>query len=91
VTTAEADGTRVPFGASGVFVLLRRAGRPDVKRAARPAGRGTGRYTVRMRMPRGGVRRIDLGIDGTTTAPGGASRPAPALFRVVSDPCRASG
>lgn len=87
VTTAEADGTRVPFGASGVFVLLRRAGRPALKLAAREAGSGTGRYTVRTRVPRG-LRRIVAGIDGTTSAPGGGSRPAPALFRMVNDPCR---
>jgi hypothetical protein len=42
-------------------------------------------------MPRGDLRRIDAGVDGTTSTPGGASRPAPALFRVVGDPCRAAG
>jgi hypothetical protein len=88
VTTATVDGTRVPFGASGVFVLLRRAGHPDLKLAARSAGSAPGRYTARTRMPHGGLRRIDAGIDGTTSTPDGASRPAPVLFRVVGDPCR---
>jgi hypothetical protein len=89
VTTTAADGTRTPFGASGVFVVLRRAGHPALKLRARSAGAGTGRYVVRTRMPRG-LRRIDAGIDGTTSAPGGATRPAPALFRVVGDPCRSA-
>jgi hypothetical protein len=89
VTTADAVGTRVPFGASGVFVLLRRAGRPAIKLPAREAGPGTGRYVARTRMPRG-LRRIDAGIDGTTTTADGASRRAPVLFRVVGDPCRSA-
>lgn len=90
VTTANADGTRDPFGASGVFVLLRRVGHPALKRYATEAGPGTGRYTVRAKMPRGGLRRIDAGVDGTRTGPDGEAKPAPALFHVVGDPCRSS-
>jgi hypothetical protein len=91
VTVAAADGTTTPFGAAGVFVVLRREGRTGVKRAARATGEGTGRYVVRTRVPRGGVRRIDVGLDGTASTPGGAPRPAPVLFRVVGDPCRRAG
>lgn len=86
VTTAEADGTRRPFGASGIFVVLRRVGHAPVKRHAHGS---RGRYVVRTAWPRGGVRRIDTGVDGTSTSPGtGEAHPAPALFRTVGDPCR---
>jgi hypothetical protein len=86
VTTAAADGTRTPFGASGIFVVLRRVGHAPVKRYAHGS---RGRYVVRTAWPRGGVRRIDTGVDGTSSSPGtGESRPAPALFRTTGDPCR---
>jgi hypothetical protein len=87
--TSWAQGTPQPFGAGGVFVVLRRFGaKPGVKRAATSAGSGTGRYTARVTVPRGGIRRIDVGLEGTASTPGGATRDADVLFRVVGDPCR---
>jgi hypothetical protein len=90
VTMAEADGTLRPFTAPEVFVRLKRAGRaPAVKRRATSLREG--RYRVRVTVPRGGIRRIDAGVEGTTTLADGTTRSAPALLRVVGDPCRSAG
>jgi hypothetical protein len=91
LSVAEPDGARRPFDGAEIFVVLRRHGAPGVKRRAVPMGRGTGRYRVRTTMPRGGVRRIDVGIEGVTIAADGTERPAPVLFRVTGDPCRSAG
>jgi hypothetical protein len=85
LTTATDHGTE-PFGAGGVFVRLRRAdGRSPLIRRARSDRRG--HYTARVRVPRGGIRRIDVGLKGEVRA-GGRVRPANHLFTVVGDPCR---
>jgi hypothetical protein len=91
--TIAADGASAqPFGASGVFVVLRRSGgRAGLKRAATSAGAGTGEYRARVTVPSGGIRRIDVGLEGTRTAPGGQIQDADVLFRVVGDPCRLAG
>jgi hypothetical protein len=82
-----ATATHEPFGASGIFVRLRRfGGRPAVRKAARADRRG--HYTVRVKVPRGGIRRIDVGLEGTRTT-GGVTSDADVFFRVVNDPCRA--
>jgi hypothetical protein len=88
LTSFTAAGTPQPFGASGVFVLLRRGGgHAALKRAA--TATATGRYTARVTIPRGGIRRIDVGLEGTsTTVADGKTRDADVLFRVVGDPCR---
>lgn len=91
LTAADQAGKAHPFGAAGVFVVLRRHGAAGVKRRATSLGAGTGRYAARVTVPRGGIKRIDVGIDGTTTAADGTVRAAPVLFRVVGDPCRSAG
>jgi hypothetical protein len=91
-TAATANEPARPFGASGVFVVLRRTGgRTALKRPATSAGAGTGQYRARVTVPRGGIRRIDVGLEGVRSTPGGGSRDADVLFRVVGDPCRSSG
>jgi hypothetical protein len=89
LSALRADGqTAEPFGAGGVFVVLRRGeGRTALKRAARSGARG--HYTARVTVPRGGIRRIDVGLEGTRTS-GGQTHDADVLFRVVGDPCRAA-
>lgn len=88
LTTADESGAREPFGAAEIFVVLRRHGAAGIKRRATARGAGTGRYTARMTVPRGGIKRIDVGVDGTATSADGTVRPAPFLFTVVGDPCR---
>ena len=39
-----------------------------------------------MTVPRGGIKRIDVGIEGTATSADGTVRPAPHLFAVTGDP-----
>jgi hypothetical protein len=91
-SAATAQEPARPFGASGIFVVLRRTGgRPGVKRAARVAGAGTGEYRARVTVPRGGIRRIDVGLEGVSTMAGGRTEDADVLFRVVGDPCRLAG
>lgn len=88
-------GAREPFGAAGVFVRLRRApGLASVRRDARAmgsTGAAKGVYTARVTVPRGGIRRIDVGIDGVRYNADGTTEPAPAYLPVVGDPCRLAG
>jgi len=83
-------GARRPFGAAGIFVVLRRHGAAGVKRPATALGEGTGRYTAQLTVPRGGIKRIDVGVEGTATSADGTVRPAPFLFPVERDPCRSA-
>lgn len=77
-TLSTVDGReRRPFNAGGVFIRL-----------AGPAGRGSprtfaaqwpiGRYRAVVRVPAGGVRRVEIGLLGWNDA-----GPAPLLFPVV--------
>jgi hypothetical protein len=87
LTTYAAAGAE-PFGAGGVFVKLRRAGgRPAIKATARSDR--TGHYVARVTVPRGGILRINAGLEGTTTAAGGKVSDADLLFPTRNDPCRA--
>jgi hypothetical protein len=89
LSSRRVDGTTAPFGAGGVFVKLRRASdRPPLKVAARRSG-ARGHYAARVRVPRGGIERIDAGLEGTTIS-GGVERDADVLFPTHGDPCRAA-
>ena len=84
LTSVEGDRRR-PFGAGGVFVrLLSRSGARPAKAHARSARRG--RYSARVRVPRGGIRRLQIGLDGTRHV-GDRIEPAPIYFRIENDPC----
>lgn len=86
--TSVEDGRRRPFGAGGVFVrLLSRSGARPAKahaRSERSARRG--RYSAMVRVPRGGIRRLQIGLDGTRHV-GDRIEPAPIYFRIENDPC----
>jgi hypothetical protein len=80
-------GHRRPFGASGVFVSLdRTAGGTPVKRHARQDR--AGHYTVRVKVPDGGIARIRVGLEGTSHFPDGTTKDADVYFPVSGDPCR---
>lgn len=71
-----AHGTRVPFGAIGMFLrLLGRNGGSTSATAAqyRPP------YRVRIRVPAGGIRAVRFGLEGTSCDPSGC-RPSPMFF-----------
>ena len=81
LTVVEA-GKRRPFRAGYVFVrLVGRNGARTPLAYGVEAGSG-GRYRARVRVPRGGVRRIEIGIMGTV-CDGGGCRPGPRLFRIA--------
>lgn len=71
------NGTRVPFGASKMFVELIGAG----AKTRALAGHGAA-YSARIRIPRGGIHAIRFGVIGTASGPSG-SHPAPMYFTLV--------
>jgi hypothetical protein len=71
-----------PFGAGGLFVRLRSAAGG---RSATAVTEGSGRFTVRLTVPEGGIGRIEFGLRGWRTAGGQTSR-ADVLFPLVNDP-----
>jgi hypothetical protein len=84
--TSVEGGRRQPFAAGGVFVrLLSRSGASATKAHARSRGRG--RYSARVRVPRGEIRRLQIGLDGTRYV-GDRIERAPIYFRIENDPCR---
>lgn len=72
-----AKGKRVPFSAVGMFVRLRGTG-PGVVTASAPQLEGPP-YSVRIRVPRGGIRVIRFGLMGSSCRPSGCS-PSPMYF-----------
>lgn len=69
-------GTRVPFSAIGMFVRLVGRGASTTAGAMQKTGPP---YSARIRVPRGGIRRIRFGLMGTTCRPTGCS-PSPIFF-----------
>lgn len=82
VTVVEA-GRRRPFGGGYVFVRLVA---PTGSRTPLVYGiewRQRGRYRATIRVPRGGVRRVEIGVMRAACSPDGTCRPAPRLFPIV--------
>lgn len=78
-------GKRRPFGAGRVFIRLFGPGGSRSRRVyATELERG--RYRARVTVPRGGVRRVAIGLMGMRCA--GSCRPDPVLFRIADDPLR---
>jgi hypothetical protein len=80
------DGRRRPFGASELFVRLRSA---TGARGTKAYGEGrNGRYTTRIKVPRGRMAGIRFGLDGIRMLPDGRTQPAPIYFPLDNDPFR---
>ena len=79
-------GTRTPFGADGIFIRLFGPGAARTPRAF-ATELAPGRYRARPRIPRGGVRRVAIGLMGTGCDASGC-RPSPGLFRIVGPALR---
>ena len=73
---------REPFDAGELFVRLQ--GRGAATRADGTGGHG--RYSARVKVPRGGMRGIRFGLMGYRSYPDGRSEPAPVYFPVDNDP-----
>lgn len=84
--TSTDQGRRVPFGASGVFIRLFGPGDARTPRAFASEVE-PGRFRARVRIPRGGVRRVVIGLMGTRCDSNGC-RPSPVLFRIVGSALR---
>jgi hypothetical protein len=85
------EGKRHPFSAEDVFIRFFGAGDSRSRRVNAAAVR-EGRYRARVTVPRGGVRRIVIGLMGESCAPdiymNQSCRPSPMFFRIVGDPFR---
>ena len=51
-----------PFGASGIYLRVARCGRRPLKVPA--TERAVGSYTARVKVPRGGIRKLRVGLTG---------------------------
>jgi hypothetical protein len=78
-------GTRRPFGSAAIFVRLLG---PGDSRSPRVYGAEVrrGRFRATVRVPRGGVRKLEIGLMGTRCA--ARCRSAPMHFPIVGDPFR---
>jgi hypothetical protein len=81
------NGVRHPFGGGDVFIRLFGPGEFRSRRVSAAPVRA-GRYRATVRVPRGGIRRVVIGLMGTRCDQSGC-RPAPIRFRIVGDPLRA--
>jgi hypothetical protein len=54
------DGS--PFGASGIYLRASRCGRGPLK--IRATERRRGRYSARVKIPKGGIRKLLVGLEG---------------------------
>ena len=83
---ADDEGKRRPFGANGVFVRLVGASAVDVEEGVAPDGAyPTGEFEATVVVPQGGIRDVEIGLQGWTSGPGGTAR-ADALFPITNDP-----
>ncbi len=80
------DGRRHAFGGGDVFIRLFGAGEFRSRRVS-AAPVGPGRYRATVRVPRGGIQRLVIGLMGTRCDQSGC-RPSPAIFPIVGDPLR---
>ncbi len=71
----DGDGRR--FGASGIYLRVSRCGHKPLLIPARE--RRDGRYTARFTVPRGGIRKLMVGLEGWRTSEGRTER-ADAIF-----------
>jgi len=75
------DGERVPFNATGVFIRLFGPSGSHSTRVYATQSK-LGRYRAAVKVPPGGVRRVVIGLMGTSCGASGC-RPSPAIFEIV--------
>jgi hypothetical protein len=78
-------GQRHPFGGGGIFVRLLGRSRAGAQTAL--AHGTTGRYAATVRVPKGGIRGIQIGMPSWSSGPNGTRR-ADWLFPITNDPFR---
>jgi len=85
LTSREGEESR-PFGGTTVFIRLFGASGAHSKRVY-GAEIDSGRFRATVRIPRGGVRRVAIGLMGEACDTEGC-RPSPILFRIAGSPLR---
>jgi hypothetical protein len=86
-------GKVAPFGAADLFARIVNPARTRVTRADARCHDGRkaiychdGHFYARIRVPSGGIGKIQVGIMGWSDGPGGRSKPAPGLFPITNYP-----
>jgi len=77
-------GRRQPFGAGGVFVRLLSASGAGAETGVADET-GTGEYTAKVVVPKGGIGDVQIGIHAWVSSPSG-TRPSDGLFPITNDP-----
>ena len=72
------DANGKPFGASGIYLRVSRCGGGLRRVNARDLG--AGRFSARVRVPTGGIRRLRVGLEGWRIPAGGKAQRADMLF-----------
>lgn len=72
------DAEGRPFGAGGIYLRVSRCGRGPMRVDA--TRRGRGRFSARLKVPRGGIRKLVVGLGGWRIY-GGRTEPADMLFQ----------
>jgi hypothetical protein len=85
LTSVEGEESH-PFGGSAVFVRLFGPSGSHTKRVYGTEVQ-SGRFRATLRIPRGGARRVVIGLMGESCDAEGC-RPSPILFRVAGSPIR---
>jgi hypothetical protein len=83
LTSVDAEGKRQPFGASGVYIRLFSAsgGAPT----SGPAAGNDGRYEATVVVPEGGIRGVQIGLQGWASDPTGTHR-SDLFFPITNNP-----
>jgi hypothetical protein len=67
-----------PFGASGIYLRVSRCGHSPLRFPA--TARGSGGFSVRLKVPAGGIRKLMVGLEGFRST-GGQNQRADMFFR----------
>ena len=78
VTWRLVDARGNAFGASGIYLRVSRCG--GGLRRVRARNLGGGRFSARVRVPAGGIRRLRVGLEGWRIPAGGRAQRADMLF-----------
>src|SRR5919204_4974635 len=80
------NGERKPFGANGVFVRLLSASGAASEEGVAPSGSyRTGEYQATVVVPKGGMRDVQLGLQGWVSDANGTHR-SDLIFPITNDP-----
>ncbi len=74
------DANGHPFGASGIYLRVSRCGHAPLHVPA--TARGHGGYSARVRVPKGGIRKLLVGLEGIQIT-GGRTKRADMYFAFV--------